>query len=69
MTDHSTRRPVTHWPARALVLPLTAVAAAAALYVLLPRLAGLDETWRRLSRGDSWWLTAALGFELLSYAS
>jgi uncharacterized membrane protein YbhN (UPF0104 family) len=41
----------------------------AALYYVLPRLAGLDETWERISEGDPWWLAAAVGFELLSYAS
>ena len=36
---------------------------------MLPRLAGLDETWERISEGDPWWLAAAVGFELLSFAS
>lgn len=37
------------------------------LYVVVPRIAGLDETWRRLGRGDPWWLLAALVCELLSF--
>jgi uncharacterized protein (TIRG00374 family) len=37
------------------------------LYVLVPRIAGFDETWRRLARGDPWWLLVALGCELLSF--
>lgn len=37
------------------------------LYVLVPRIAGFDETWRRLARGDEWWLLFALGFELCSF--
>jgi uncharacterized membrane protein YbhN (UPF0104 family) len=41
----------------------------AALYVGLPEVAGLDETWGRLAEGDPWWLGAALVFELGSYAS
>jgi uncharacterized membrane protein YbhN (UPF0104 family) len=40
----------------------------AALYVGLPRVAGLDETWGRLSEGDPWWLGAAVLLELGSYA-
>jgi uncharacterized protein (TIRG00374 family) len=51
---------------------VTAVALAAAvvgLYVFLPAVAGLDETWRRLTRGDPWWLTAALAFEALSFTA
>ena len=55
--------------ARRVWLSLIFVAAiAAALYVGLPRVAGLDETWGRLSEGDPWWLAAALVFELGSYA-
>lgn len=52
-----------------LVLLLSAVVAVVALYGLLPALAGLEETWDRVRGGDGLWLTAALVFELLSYAS
>ena len=44
-------------------------AAAAALYLGLPRLAGLQETWGRLSTGDPLWLAAAALFEAGSYAA
>lgn len=55
---------------RRLALLLAAVGVAiAGLYVLLPAVAGLDETWKRLSEGDPWWLSAALGLELLSFYS
>lgn len=37
------------------------------LYVLLPRIGGLNETWARLDEGDGSWLLAAAGFEVLSY--
>ena len=40
-----------------------------ALYVGLPEVAGLDDTWSLLSEGDPWWLAAALLFELGSYAA
>ena len=57
-------------PRRGLLwLLITAAAAVALLYVLLPALAGLDDTWRRLSRGEPAWLAAAAALEVLSYGS
>ena len=47
---------------------LLLLAIVAGLYVGLPRIAGLDETWGRLSRGDPWWLAAAAALEACSYA-
>ncbi|HXR14435.1 MAG TPA: lysylphosphatidylglycerol synthase transmembrane domain-containing protein [Solirubrobacteraceae bacterium] len=44
------------------------VLALLALYLLLPKLAGLNQTWGRLQRGDPVWLAVAAGFELLSIA-
>jgi uncharacterized membrane protein YbhN (UPF0104 family) len=44
-------------------------AAAAALYVVLPRLAGLDDTWGRLASGDALWLCAGVLFEIASYGA
>lgn len=41
--------------------------ALAFMYVILPRIGGLDETWARLAEGDASWLLAAAGFEVLSY--
>lgn len=43
------------------------VAVGVGLYVGLPQIAGLDETWGRLSDGDPLWLLAALGLEACSY--
>lgn len=39
------------------------------LYFLVPQLAGLDETWERLERGDPFWLTLALAFQIAAMAS
>jgi uncharacterized membrane protein YbhN (UPF0104 family) len=39
----------------------------AAVYVGLPQLAGLDETWGRLAEGDPWWLAVAALLEAASY--
>jgi uncharacterized protein (TIRG00374 family) len=38
-----------------------------ALYILLPAVAGLGDTWRRLDRGEPGWLTAGLLLEIASY--
>jgi uncharacterized membrane protein YbhN (UPF0104 family) len=55
---------------RSLVWTIVLMAAAAVLlYFGLPRLAGLDETWGRLSSGDPWWLCAAALLEVASYAA
>ena len=37
------------------------------LYFVLPKLAGLDDTWDEIQDGDPEWLVAALCFELLSF--
>jgi uncharacterized protein (TIRG00374 family) len=50
-------------------LLITAAAALALLYVVLPAVAGLDETWQRLARGDAAWLAAAAALEVASYFS
>jgi uncharacterized membrane protein YbhN (UPF0104 family) len=59
-----------HISARRLALTLALFAGAlVALYLLLPRLAGLDDTWERVRNGDPLWLVAGVGLEVLSYAS
>jgi uncharacterized membrane protein YbhN (UPF0104 family) len=45
------------------------VAAIVGLYFLLPKLAGLNQTWGQLKHGNPWWLAAGGGLELLSVAS
>ena len=37
------------------------------LYFVLPRLAGLRETWNRIDSGEPGWLAVAAGFEVLSF--
>jgi len=46
---------------------LFVAAAIAFLYVLLPRIGGLDDTWAKLQDGNVEWLAAAAAFEVLSY--
>lgn len=41
----------------------------ALLYIVLPAIAGFDDTWTRLASGEPVWLLAALLLELLSFAS
>jgi putative heme transporter len=54
--------------ARRLVLAaLFAAGLALGLYVALPAVAGLDETWGLLARGDPWWLAVAAVLEAGSY--
>jgi putative heme transporter len=48
---------------------LFVAAIAALLYVGLPKIAGLHDTWGRLSSGDPSWLIAAVLFEVASYAA
>jgi uncharacterized protein (TIRG00374 family) len=58
---------VTFTRRRLVAFLLFAVLAIAFLYVVLPQLAGLDETWSRLNDGDPWWLGAALAFTVLTF--
>jgi putative heme transporter len=43
------------------------LAALAFLYFVLPQLAGLDDTWRRIEEGRPWWLVLAFAFTVLSF--
>jgi uncharacterized membrane protein YbhN (UPF0104 family) len=50
------------------LLCVGSVAAIAVLYLLVPRLAGLDDTWGRLRDGDPAWIALAVLLELASFA-
>jgi uncharacterized protein (TIRG00374 family) len=39
------------------------------LYIVLPRLVGLQKTWNRIRHGDPWWFALAAGLETLSFLS
>ena len=53
---------------RMLLLGLLFIAATIAfLYFVLPQVAGIEETWHRIERGDPWWLAAAFAFTVLSF--
>jgi uncharacterized protein (TIRG00374 family) len=51
---------------RLIILAVVILVTLAALYFLLPKLAGLQQTWGRLKHGNALWLAAACGVELLS---
>jgi uncharacterized membrane protein YbhN (UPF0104 family) len=53
---------------RIVIMTIGIVVALVALYLLLPKLAGLNQTWGRLKHGDPVWLGGAAGVELLSIA-
>jgi uncharacterized protein (TIRG00374 family) len=53
---------------RALLFGLFVLSAIAFLYYVLPKLAGLSDSWHRLSEGDPIWLVVALVLECLSFA-
>jgi uncharacterized protein (TIRG00374 family) len=66
--DHEEEMPRPQWTRRTLLLALvTVVAIVAFLYFVLPQIAGLDETWKRIERGDGWWLALAAAFTVLSF--
>jgi uncharacterized membrane protein YbhN (UPF0104 family) len=46
---------------------LVAVAAVVVLYVVVPQLAGADQTWQRIRDGSPAWLLAAAGLEAASF--
>jgi uncharacterized protein (TIRG00374 family) len=52
---------------RVLGSALFVVSAAAFLYLVLPKLVGLKDTWNRLQQGNVWWLAVALVLEALSF--
>lgn len=52
-----------------VVAVLFIVAALVGLYFVVPKLAGLNQTWGRLKHGNPWWLAIAAGLEMLSVGS
>jgi len=52
---------------RMLIFGLFVVSAIALLYFVLPKLAGLKDTWHRIHQGDPVWLVVAALLEVLSF--
>lgn len=53
---------------RIVISTVTGVAVIVGLYLLVPHLVGLENTWRRVRDGDPWWLALAVAFEIGSFA-
>ena len=53
---------------QAVAFGLFIVSGVAFLYFVLPKLAGIGTTVRRIERGDTWWIVLAFVFEILSFA-
>jgi uncharacterized protein (TIRG00374 family) len=56
-------------PRRVLWALAFVVLSIAFLYIVLPRLVGLRDTWNRIRHGDPWWFAFAAGLEVLSFLS
>lgn len=52
---------------RLLLSGLFVVSTVAFLYLVLPRLLGLQETWHRIQHGNLWWLALGLVLEVCSF--
>ncbi|MBV9714570.1 MAG: flippase-like domain-containing protein [Solirubrobacterales bacterium] len=50
-----------------LAFALFILSALAFLYIVLPKLVGLSETWNRLQQGNVWWLAFAAVLEVCSF--
>ena len=54
---------------RLLVYGLVVVVILVALYLVLPKIAGLEDSLRKIEDADPVWMAVALGFNLLSFAA
>jgi putative heme transporter len=67
-TGRSEEMPRSGLTRRRVVLFVIFIASAVAfLYFVLPKIAGLKDSWQRIEEGDPWWLVAGLIFESLSF--
>jgi uncharacterized protein (TIRG00374 family) len=65
---HDEEMPRVHVTRRNLALGVLFVASIVAfLYFVLPQIAGLHDTWKRIEQGSPWWLGAAALFTMLSF--
>jgi uncharacterized protein (TIRG00374 family) len=66
VSEEGPRVPITR--TRLLLASALIVVALVGVYFLIPKLAGLKQTWGQLRRGDPLWLAAGAALELLSIA-
>lgn len=70
VNDTASLSPIGHVSRRNLIFAGLFVALViVGLYFLIPRLAGLDQTWGQIRHGNALWLVLAAGVEVLSLAS
>lgn len=68
--DTASLSPTGHLTRRNMVFAgMFMVAALVGLYFIVPKLAGLNQTWGQLRHGNPWWLAVAAGLEMFSVAS
>ncbi len=67
--DRMEQMDLLHDRRRLLTLGLFLLVLVTAIYVLVPRVVGLDDTLERLASADIWWIAAAVGFNLLAFAA
>ncbi|MEA2211248.1 MAG: putative heme transporter [Solirubrobacteraceae bacterium] len=65
-SDHPLTGSIT--PIRLLIAALTAVVVLVGMYLLIPKLVGLRQTWGQLRHGDPLWFAAGAVLELISIA-
>lgn len=65
-TDDQLRLPITR--RRVVIFVVVIVVLLVGLYFLIPKLAGLSQTWGQIRRGNPLWFLAGAGLELLSIA-
>jgi uncharacterized protein (TIRG00374 family) len=69
-THHDEEMPRLRVTRRTIVLGAVFIALALAfLYFVLPQLAGLEDSWRRIEEGNPWWLGVAFAFTLAMFGA
>jgi uncharacterized membrane protein YbhN (UPF0104 family) len=53
---------------RLLLSAVFVISVVAFLYLVLPKLLGLKDTWNRIQHGNGWWLALGVVFEVCSFA-
>src|SRR5438105_12809060 len=53
---------------RLLLFVVFVISSVALLYLVLPKLLGLQETWNRIRGGNVWWLALGVALEVCSFA-
>ncbi len=69
-SHHDEEMPRLRVTRRTVVLGVVFIALALAfLYFVLPQIAGLEDSWKRIEEGNPWWLALAFAFTLLMFGA